>query len=367
MPKPLNIWFDFSIFTIQQYGGISRYYCELARGLHALDQGVCIDAPLHINHYIQGLHGQHGLRLPAFRGVARLCQGINALLEASRLRRFAPDVVHETYFRQQVPEAAGACRVLTVYDLIHERFDDPAGQDALSRVRRAAVERSDHILCISHSTQRDLVELLGVDERKTSVVHLAASLSVDTKIGRPLAEPYILYVGPRDRYKNFACLLRAYASDARLTADFRLLCIGGGIFSPEETQQMQSLGVSGDRVLQMAADDRRLAACYRHAALFVYPSLCEGFGIPPLEAMLCGCPVVCADSSSLPEVAGEGALMFDPVSSEALHEAMLQMLYDDETAQLYRERGRMRAGQFSWQRCAEQTLDRYRQLTGVAA
>jgi len=363
--KPLNIWFDNRIFTIQQYGGISRYYSQLARGL-SQDHGqrVRIDAPMYINRYLDPLACHAGLRLPYMRGVTPLCQRFDDLLEGRRLRVFSPDIVHETYFRRQAPRAGGAKRVLTVYDMIHERFADPGGRSALSKARRAAVRRSDHLICISQSTQRDLIDILGVDADKTSVIHLAASLHPAVGLARPVDTPYILYVGPRDRYKNFQCLLRAYAALHGVIRDFRLLCIGGGGFSCGEHEQMRQLGIPSGQVMQLAADDGLLTACYQHAALFVYPSLYEGFGIPPLEAMQCGCPVVCADSSSLPEVVGNAALLFDPASPEALSAAVHQVLSDPELAASLVERGRQRAAGFSWQRCVSQTLNLYRQLGG---
>lgn len=362
MNAPLNIWFDDRIFTIQQYGGISRYYSEMAAGLLALGQRVRMDAPLHINRYIAGLSCHRGIGLPYFRGATRICQGYNGLFEASRMRAFAPDIVHETYFRSASPPSGRARRVLTVYDLIHERFDDPSMRDALSTARRAAVMRSDHIICISRHTQRDLMDMFGVEESRTSVIHLAASLQPLADPARPVEAPYILYVGPRDRYKNFQCLLRAYASLPDVMRDFNILCIGGGAFSAAELEGMLSLHIPQGRVIQMSGDDRVLTACYQHAAVFVYPSLYEGFGIPPLEAMQCGCPVICADSSSLPEVAGDAAMLFDPQSAQSLAASMLRMLSSTGVSRSFIEKGRERAAGFSWSRCAGRTLQLYREL-----
>jgi len=360
----LNIWFDDRIFTIQQYGGISRYYSEMAAGLMARGQHVCIDAPLYINRYLANLSCHIGSCLPYFRGVTQLCQHYNGLFEVSRMHTFAPDIVHETYFREAAPAAGGALRVLTMYDLIHERFADPAGRDALSRARRASVRRSDHIICISHNTQRDLVEILGVDENRISVIHLAASLSPVSGLARPVESPYILYVGPRDRYKNFMCLLKAYASLPDVRRDFMLLCIGGGGFTDAEMQAMHGMHIPEDGVKQVSGDDRMLTACYQHAAVFVYPSLYEGFGIPPLEAMQCGCPVICADSSSLPEVVGDAAMLFDPQSPDLLAAALQQILYDSALAELFATRGMLRAAGFSWDRCVSETLTLYEKLMG---
>lgn len=360
----MNIWFDDRIFTIQQYGGISRYYTELAAGLLAEGQQVRIDAPLHINRYIGELPCHHGTVLPYFRGVTALCQRANGIFEGSRLRAFAPHIVHETYFRTQAPDAGGARRVLTVYDMIHERFADPAGKDALSQARRAAVQRSDHVICISRNTRKDLIEFFGVDEARTSVIHLAASLLPESGLARPLDAPYLLYVGPRGRYKNFACLLKAYAALPEVMGEYTLLCVGGGALTAGELDMMQRLHIPQDHVRQISGDDRRLTACYQHAAAFVYPSLYEGFGIPPLEAMQCGCPVICSNSSSLPEVVGDAALSFDPQCPESLAAALGKILYDPALAESFVHKGRMRAAEFSWPHCVSQTMKLYRELTG---
>jgi len=335
----------------------------MASGLLKRGQHVRIDAPLHINRYISDLPCQWGARLPCFRGVTKTCQCYNGLFEASRLRSFSPDIVHETYFRSTAPELGKACRVLTVYDMIHERFADPSMNDTLSVARRAAVLRSDHIICISRNTQRDLIDMLGVDEGKISVIHLASSLQVVEGLARPVESPYILYVGPRDRYKNFQCLLKAYASLPDVIRDFKVLCIGGGAFSPAELEGMHNLHIPQGRVIQMSGNDRMLTACYQHAAVFVYPSLYEGFGIPPLEAMQCDCPVICADSSSLPEVVDDAAILFDPESSQSLAASLMRMLNSNSVSESFIEKGRERAAGFSWSHCVSKTLNLYRTLS----
>lgn len=359
----MKILFDGQIFTIQQYGGISRYFFELANALSDEGQQVWIDAPFHINRYIDGSRLTEGRRLRPLRGVTRFCQAANGILAARRIRRFSPAIVHETYFsadagRDDIPH------ILTVYDMIHELFVEGGRGDALGLARRAAVMRADHIICISENTRRDLINILGVDEDRTSVIHLAASLSARDDLPVPVDAPYILYVGPRDRYKNFDCLLRAYAAIPRLVEDFRLVCFGGGALHGEERNAIRQLGIPDGRVLQVSGSDRALAAAYRHASAFVYPSLYEGFGIPPLEAMQCDCPVICSDRSSLPEVVGKAAYLFDPTSPEALGAAMERLLYDAQLRELYILSGRERAAGFSWERCASQTLAVYRQHAG---
>src|SRR5262249_28133837 len=149
---------------------------------------------------------------------------------------------------------------------------------------------ADHVICISENTRQDLVRLFGVDPARTSVVHLGYSLTAqadplhtDNGEGRPT----LLYVGSRTGYKNFTALLQAYASSPVLR-EFELIAFGGHPVLPDERKEIERLGI-GDRVRFESGSDRELAARYRAASAFVFPSKYEGFGIPPLEAMSHGC------------------------------------------------------------------------------
>jgi len=359
----LKIWFDDQIFTIQQYGGISRYFTELAKGMTSTGQSVHIDAPVHINRYLDGIPCSAGRRIPSFRGVTRLCQMANGFGLAGRMASYAPEIVHETYYCRHI-ENARVPYVLTMHDMIHELFADAGCTDALAQARRAAVSRADHIICVSENTRQDMLAILGVDKARTSVIYHGVSLKGCIDGASPMDQPYLLYVGPRSGYKNFSCLLQAYAASTQLRSDFRILCFGGGGLSTTERAAMRRLGLEDAAVSHLSGNDHLLASLFAHASAFVYPSRYEGFGMSPLEAMQCGCPVVCADSSSLPEVVGDAALMFDPASSEALGIALEQMLYVSGMADDYRERGRRRAAVFTWQRCVAETLACYRDLLG---
>lgn len=375
----MRIAYDHQVFQWQTYGGVSRYFFELAARLPAIagDRAVVV-APLHVNGYLSDLPGARGLRTPALPRTARLRGLANRVLTPLLLRSFAPDIVHETYFSAAPTWRASASvrtasgrkavkTVLTVYDMIHEKFpaDFPA-HDRTSRDKRLAVARADHVLCISRSTQRDLVDLFGVDEAKTSVTHLGFSVAPGRARPLPPAErePLLLYVGQRKGYKNFEGFLRAYAASSRIRRDFRVIAFGGGAFSPSERELVRSLGLDEDRVGQTGGDDSRLADLYGRAAALVYPSRYEGFGLPPLEAMANGCPVACARASSIPEVAGEAAEYFDPLSVEDMTQALERVLYSDERRRELAVLGRRRAAEFTWDACARRTRDIYLRLLG---
>ena len=195
------------------------------------------------------------------------------------------------------------------------------------------------------------------------MVYLGCSLTstVGKTTHNPVTDqkPYILYVGARPGHKNFERLLRAYAGSSLLRREFDLVCFGWSDFLPAELKLMRSLDLPAGSVRHVSGTDEKLAGLYVSAAAFVYPSLYEGFGIPPLEAMSLGCPVVCANTSSLPEVTGDAAELFDPYDESAMRVAIERVVSTPEYATALAEKGRRRASLFSWEKCARDTLGVY--------
>lgn len=365
----MRIAYDYQIFGEQKYGGISRYFFELASNI-ALMPGIEVDvvSPLYVNAYLAAasnpLHVS-GWEVPAIRHTGRIVRAINQTSTRFRLARLRPDLVHETYYSAKRSAPAGSKVVLTVFDMIHERFPESfVSREPTFKAKSVAVGRADHVICISEHTRQDLIELVGTDPAKISVVHLGFSLAASPPAGdgKKAGRPYLLYVGSRGGYKNFEGLLRAYAARQELRQAYDLVAFGGGGFSAQEQALMRSLGIADEHVRHAAGDDSVLAGLYRQAALFVYPSLYEGFGIPPLEAMSFDCPVVCSDASSIPEVVGDAAELFDPHSSDALGAAVERVLSNTALRQTLIARGRERIKLFSWERCAQQTMNVYREL-----
>lgn len=366
----MNVIFDYQIFAEQRFGGISRYFCSLAAELSKHpDVQPRILAPLHVNAYLRTgsaadrVVGCHVNRLPK---TGRIIRAASAALFRPLSNVFRPDIVHETYYAEKPTSRAGVARVVTVYDMIHERFPEsfPAG-DRVAEFKAATVKRADHVFCISESTRRDLMELHRLPEDRVSVTYLGcdvireSAVTIQSLVGDG---PYLLYVGARGGYKNFLGLLRAYAASPWLNGNFRLVCFGGGPFSLGERSTIRELNIPESNVVQLGGADDRLGTLYRNAAAFVYPSLYEGFGIPPLEAMSVGCPVACSQTSSIPEVVGDAGEYFDPNSVDSMRFAIEQMLASPTRLNSLAQMGRVRQAQFSWERCARETLDVYRRL-----
>jgi glycosyltransferase involved in cell wall biosynthesis len=366
---PLRILYDHAIFARQRYGGISRYFAEIipriARDSRAR---VLMFMGLHINKY--GLE-QHRAQFERFFGMRRFIEGktykLSFGLNAALFKRFAKrqspiDIVHETaYLQLPVP---GARRVVTLHDLVPERMPElKLGNEELFRRKRQAVLEADGVICISERTKQDMLELYGQPRGKVGVIYHANSLNEAADPQPPLPFPYILFVGGRGSYKNFALLLEAYARSSSVRDAVHLVCFGGASFGVDELERASKLGV-GESVHHLAGSDRLLINLYAHARVFVYPSRYEGFGIPLLEAMHYGCPVLASDASCFREIAGDAALYFDPDSPDDLS-SKLQRVFDDASL---REQlicsGKRREAEFSWERCTRETIEVYRSVCG---
>lgn len=363
----MHVVYDYQIFSLQQVGGISRYFIELARRLPLCspELATTVLAPVHINEALGSEPVRKiGWKIPPFPGKHHILPTLNRVVSGAIFKVHSPDILHETYY-SATAQVVHVPHILSVYDMIHERFPSRFhGADLhVPQLKAKAVARADHVIAISKNTRDDLVSCLGVSPEKITVIPLATSFEKPAKEkdvpfrGRP----YLLYVGLREGVKNFRTLLLAFARSRLLSSEFDLLCVGGGEFSQEELRCFQELGVK-ERIKHLQADDTLLASLYSQAALFVYPSLYEGFGLPLLEAMRCDCPVVCSNTSSMPEIAGDAAIYFDPSDEEEMRDVMESTVQSTDLVNSLRERGHKRGKLFSWDNCVSQTLELYRSM-----
>jgi glycosyltransferase involved in cell wall biosynthesis len=362
----MRVVYDYQAFNMQKCGGISRYIYEIATGLRDRAIASTILAPLHINEYLaddqQGL--VLGCRRPDIPKTKRAIAYLNAGISQFALAQLAPNILHETYYSRINLAPPGCQTVLTVYDMIHEKFAASMRprEQQIAQIKRAAIQRADRIICISESTKRDLLERIDLDPSQVSVIHIAQALP------KPLPDlldnypPFILFVGQRGGYKNFSNLVRAYSSNHFLHSNFNLLCFGSHPFTRIEKRLIRSLGLSEYQVIHISGHDRLLSSLYFHASAFVYPSLYEGFGIPLIEAMSLGCPVVCSNTSSFPEVAGEAAEFFDPHDTESMAVALENVLSSLSRINVLSTAGKKQAQKYSWQTCVNQTISVYESL-----
>ncbi len=268
--------------------------------------------------------------------------------------------------------------VVTIHDLAYldyPQYVEPKNLAYLQRFVPETLERAEQVIAVSEATKESLKEKLKVPESRLTVTPEACDPvyyeSVPEDQIRLIKDKYgvdgdyFLAVGTLEPRKNLKNLLLAFAGIRRHTKE-QLVIVGGQGWLFDETKELlQKLGL-GDRVIFTGyAPKQELPALYQGAKLFVFPSVYEGFGIPVLEAMASGTPVICSNTSSLPEVGGMAALYFDPQDTEALKLALRRGLEDAVLRERLAEAGREQARQFSWEETARLTLETYRRVLGT--
>lgn len=371
----LRVLYDFTIFRMERRGGVSRYIAELARRLSATD-GVdtTIFAGVHDNDFLADRDFTRGVHLVGRRARSAVARSsVAGGLDRLAMRAFgsiAPryTIYHPSYYPRAICRPRGARLVATVYDMIHERLPEYHAGDPTPVRKRALIDAADLILCISETTARDLMSIYGTDPARIRVTYLGAG-----SVTRPQAaervsigdgRPYVLYVGRRSGYKNFRTLLESYASSAALRRATTLVAVGGGEWTDEERALIRQAGPEV-RMVRIDASEAELQALYEGALALAVPSLYEGFGLPVVEAMRRGCPVVANATGSLPEIVGEAGIVteLDP----GVLAAHLERLFDDGLLRdRLRQAGHRRVRCFDWDATAAETLAAYREVAGAA-
>jgi glycosyltransferase involved in cell wall biosynthesis len=296
--------------------------------------------------------------LPLPRPEARYLEQIvlPPLLYGSRL-----DVVHYPVLAPAL--AYGGPSVVTAHDLTNHLFPRRANLRSWFYYRyilRMGATRATSVIAVSRNTGDDVVRLWGLASERVEVIYEAASPVFDGGQANPsrAGENYFLAVGTVEPNKNFARLLEAYgAARSRLPDDTALVVVGQPGWQYDGVlRSARELGLNGSVRFIGYVPDADLADLYSGALAFVYPSLYEGFGLPPLEAMACGAPVIASRASSLPEVVGEAGLLVNPLDVEDIAAAMVRVASDPALREAMRGAGRARARQFSWHECARRTL-----------
>ena len=355
----MNIIYDHTIFCLQQYGGISRYFHELINRV-SIDNDVNIFKGLNINEYEfnkENLKSFKGYKIPQIKYTGTLLTLLNNVGFDKEYSKIDDGMYHPTYYRKDMGKFTKMPIVLTVYDMIYEMFPDNFwNADSVIKSKKASIDCADAIICISENTKRDLMKLYDISGNKIIVVYLSCTLPETTEIYKS-DKPYLLYVGDRSApYKNFWHFINVYAK--YLSNEYSVVVFGGG-FSPKELKFISEHRLENS-VFHMQGDDTVLRSIYNGAYCLVYPSLYEGFGIPPLEAMISGCPVVASDSSSIPEVVGDAGILFNPLSEDSMLDAILAV---DKNRFGLVTAGYERVNRFSWDKMAKETMDVYESVS----
>lgn len=355
--------------------GIGRYIRNLTAGLQKLDQE---------NEYFILLreHGFHKIKLTDnfHKYLTNVYwYGISEQLKLPKiLNGLKPDLVHFPHFN--VPILYGGKFIVTIHDLIHQHYQmrratlhDPITykikQLGYKTVFKNAVSKAVKILTPSNYVRDLLVKEWKIEETKITVTYEAVDDKLitavtnlsDVKAGQDLEKfsiksPYIFYVGNAHPHKNVEGLIKTFLKLKEKQPDLKLVLSGyDHYFWQRIKSQYQDRSITYTGLI----NDDELVALYKNANVFVIPSFEEGFGIPLLEAMACGCPVVSSNAGALPEIGGNAAIYFDPKDKGDMENKIDQVLNSDELKKELVEKGKKRHQQFSWKKLAEQTLEVY--------
>lgn len=336
------ITFDDIIYSLQRFGGASTYWREVTSRVVRM----CPDYSV----------ARCGFKGGVINRLASPCVG--------------DGVFHSSHFRVA---KGGASNVTTIHDLIYEkRLIGGKGWLLNMFERRRAIKNADAVIFISESTKRDGYEYYGdlLKDKIVRVVHHGSNArkidGVDWSIAANgvhldlSSADYFLYVGGRSGYKNFNQVLQSYSNGRFAEDGIKLICTGAE-FDVSEAGEINRLGVQDNVYCVGNVDEGCLSILYQGAIALVYSSLYEGFGLPPLEAMMNDCPVIAANISSIPEVVGGAGILFEPGRMDALLEAMNAMLSEDMRKKCI-DMGGLQRLNFSWDKSASQHFEVYKGL-----
>lgn len=356
------------------FPGIGRYLFDLAVALARIakeERIRVISAPGLVNT-------RYDINALASRGDVELAEVAakpwsvrEQLLGLNRPIIAGAELWHSGYY--VMPYALPVPVVLTMEDvlplILPETMPNPSKRFLYRSLNLLAVRRATHVVAISRAASEDIKRILGVPPARITVIPLAVNVefhprgaveinSLQKRLGLP--ERYVLYLGSNKPHKNLVRLLRAWA---KVTYEMPLVIAGHWDARFPEAKRLADDPALTGRVLfrhNVSTDDVPILLCGAQA--FVFPSLYEGFGLPPLEAMACGTPVVCSESSSLPEVAGDAAFLFDPSDVDSIASALTSVIQDAGLRGSLIVRGLARSQSFSWDQTAQMTLAVYRRV-----
>lgn len=359
---------DPQIFN-QKLGGIPRYYSELYKGLKNHEK-LTIELPLLFSntHYLKSddCVSKIFILLVKYKILTVEQLRVKSLsLLKNKLKNNPPSLfIPSFYYSYFLSDIGKVPLVLTVHDMIHELFPNSfEDTEWMINQKSILIQKANKIIAISNCTKNDILKIYpNIHPDKISVVYLGGSTNKSDKFSffKESNKVYVLFVGQRKGYKNFMWFLKA-VSNWLVQENISLLCVGGGVFGEEELQEIDALGLN-NLVFQYLATDDQLYGIYANALAFVFPSKYEGFGIPIIEAMSSGCPVVLPPLSSFPEVAGEAGIYYENDDVLSLVTQLKRLKSDSDFRQNYISLGYQRADNFSWSKMVEESLKVYQSV-----
>ncbi len=357
----MKILYDHQTFGLQKFGGISRYFVEL---MSRLPEGYEFDNSIVLsdNVYLNGASDKLAKGRPfrhVVRGDFRIKALVNKIDSLRRVRAGRFDVFHPTYYDPYFLKSLKRPYVITVHDMIHEKFREMfSPKDKTEKFKKEVVAKADKIIAISQNTKKDIIDIYGIPDDRIEVIYHGHSRSERQAVPVDgLPDKYILFVGQRGGYKNFDRLLRAFARIHRIYPEIKLVCTGQ-VFGGQEMADISSLRLE-DAVYRYFVSDAQLEYLYNKALCFVFPSLYEGFGIPILESFAARCPIALSNTSCFPEIARDGGLYFDPYDEDSVYETLMKLIDDSSLRGELVAKGSAILQNYSWDKMAAATAEVY--------
>lgn len=361
----MKILFDYSIFFHQKYGGISRYFLNIYKEFIAEKIDVKILAPLHNNIFLENSNHKSNINFYINRypkHTRKIIKFYNQTLSSFYVNLHKPEILHKTFYEKNLNKNKKIKKILTVMDLAHEIYYMDYGFKENFKHKKLSIQNLDFIICPSQKTKIDFLNFYDFPEKKIEVVNMGIEQFKNCNIDnvKIINDPFLLYVGSRSKYKNFINLVKAYSVSNNLRNDFKIVCFGGGKFNKEEIDLFKKNNLDINNLIQINGDDSQLLYLYKKASAFVFPSIIEGLGLPPLEAMSLSCPVISSNHPAILEAVGNAAETFDPLDIDDMVKKIENILYNKTNRNVLIKKGIERSKLFSWKRCANETLNVYK-------
>tara|TARA_B100001057_G_C22861371_1_gene954643 strand:+ start:1604 stop:2689 length:1086 start_codon:yes stop_codon:yes gene_type:complete len=360
----MKISFNSTIFSKEKNGGISRYFVYLAKKLIENKVDIKIISVLHKNKFLKLLSKKYyeGLYLSNYPSI-KLIENLNLGKFNSYNEKHSVDIIHDTYYTPGIIKK-NIKKVITVHDLIHEKFKYfYRNSEELISLKQKAFKDCDHFICVSNNTKEDLKEFYNISSDKITVINHGADHFVGTnsQIDFQISSPFLLYVGNRERYKNFDFFLKVFAKTNRINQELKLICFGGGKFNKKERRMISDLSMS-KKIFQINGDDKLLANHYLQASALVVPSVYEGFGLPLLEAMRFSCPIFCSDIEVFKDICGDNAVYFSPYKEMDLIEKLEKEIFNTTMLKDIASKNLIKSNNYSWDKTCLKTMNVYKNL-----
>jgi glycosyltransferase involved in cell wall biosynthesis len=359
----MKILYDHQMFSLQKYGGITKYFCELIKNMpkgYEYKLSLLFSDNQHLKDaqkIFRKLHISIPQKESRVRGHLKAkSYKLNNIYSKCIIRSGNYDLLHPTYFDPYFMDVVKKPYIVTVHDLIAFKYKNVSQREEQMARMTQIINNSRRIIAISENTKKDLIEFLNVNPEKIDVIYHGFNRVNHTNLENPYGR-YILYVGARLGYKNFTTFARAFSKILLHDRDLKLICVGPP-FTINEAEDLKLLKIF-ENTISMGVNETELNQLYSHALAFVYPTIYEGFGMPILESFANNCPVCLSNSSCLPEIAGDAGVYFEPTNSDSISEAIIKTIYDPVFTKELIDKGNQRLDEFSWKKCAQQTVQSY--------